>query len=243
MTATPTPTSSSPVGSPRPRPIAPIWHTIVLIAILAAMALYGASLQRGSHGGAIGGQRPNVIPLYLSLIAAEWGLLRFVWALGLRRTGTRMRDLIGGEWMSRLAVARDVAIALAFWAVMSGVGAGLHRILSPDAAKSIDSLLPHGILESILWVALSISAGFCEEFVFRGYLQTQLFALTGSPLAALVLQAALFGVAHAYQGTRAVLVIIVYGLMMGALARWRGSLRPGMLAHAWTDIASGLLFR
>jgi membrane protease YdiL (CAAX protease family) len=228
----------------RPALIAPLWHTILFVAIVAAMALYGVSLQRGGRpGAAIVGHRPQAIPLYLSLLAAEWGLVRFTWALGLRRTGASWRNLIGGDWSRWRSIARDAALALALWALLSAMSSGLGRILPPGAAKSIDALLPQGGLESGVWIALSLSAGFCEEFVFRGYLQTQLFALTGSPPAALVLQAALFAIGHAYQGTRAVIVIFGYGLWYGALAHWRKSLRPGMLAHAWTDIVSGLLLR
>ena len=88
---------------------------------------------------------------------------------------------------------------------------------------------------------LSISAGFSEELVFRGYLQRQLTALTGRASLALLLQAAVFGVAHGYQGTRACLSIAIYGVLFTLLALWRKSLRPGMIAHAWTDIAGGLL--
>ena len=31
--------------------------------------------------------------------------------------------------------------------------------------------------------------------------------------------------------------------IFGFLAHWRRSLTPGMAAHAWTDIAAGLIFR
>jgi len=230
--------------APARRLIAPLWHTILLIALLLAISAWGAALQgRGHAGGAIVEQRPRVIPLYLSLMVAEWGLLRLVWAGGLKRTGTSLRTLIGGEWRGWRPVARDVILGLGFWAAVSGAGALIGSVLPPGAAKSIDVLLPRGVLESLAWVGISLTAGFCEEVVFRGYFQAQFFALTGSRAVALVLQAVLFAVAHSYQGTRAVLVIVVYGLVYGALAQWRKSLRPGMIAHAWTDIFSGLLLR
>src|SRR5262249_39037875 len=108
-------------------------------------------------------------------------------------------------------------------------------------AASISRLLPNGAAESALWVLLSISAGICEEFVFRGYLQRQLTAFTGHPSIGLLLQSAVFGIAHGYQGLRASLVVALYGALFTALALWRKSLRPGMMAHAWTDIAGGLL--
>ena len=96
-------------------------------------------------------------------------------------------------------------------------------------------------MEGALWVLLSISAGFSEELAFRGYLQRQFTALTGRTSQALLLQAAVFGIAHGYQGLQACLAIALYGALFTLLALWRKSLRPGMIAHAWTDIASGLL--
>jgi membrane protease YdiL (CAAX protease family) len=108
-------------------------------------------------------------------------------------------------------------------------------------AASIAPLVPHGVVEAVLWVLLSVSAGISEELVFRGYLQRQLTALTGRTSLALLLQAAVFGIAHGYQGARACLSIAIYGVLFTLLALWRKSLRPGMIAHAWTDIAGGLL--
>ena len=54
-------------------------------------------------------------------------------------------------------------------------------------------------------------------------------------------EAVLFGVTHGYQGVESCLRITVYGLLFGLLASWRRSLRPGMLAHALTDVLAGLL--
>ena len=85
-----------------------------------------------------------------------------------------------------------------------------------------------------------MSAGFCEEFVFRGYLQRQFTAWLGSPWIALSLQALLFGVSHGYQGFLACAHITLYGVLFGLLALWRRSLRPGMIAHAMTDILAGI---
>jgi hypothetical protein len=90
-------------------------------------------------------------------------------------------------------------------------------------------------------VLLSISAGISEEVVFRGYLQRQLAALTGRTSLGLVLQVGVFGIAHGYQGARSCAVVAIYGALLTLLALARTSLRPGIMAHAWTDIAGGLL--
>ena len=110
----------------------------------------------------------------------------------------------------------------------------------PAHAASIQTLLPHRADEILLWVGVSVSAGICEEVVFRGYFQNQFAVFTSSKWIALFLQAGLFGISHGYQGLEACVKIAIYGALFGLLALWRGSLRPGMMAHAGGDIVSGI---
>ena len=224
----------------RPRPVASARHTAILIGIFLVVAGYGSYLQQAA------GNRPHLVegrgsalPLYLSLIAMEWGLLRYV-VVGLKRTGTRLRDILGAGWATPAAAARDAAIALAAWIAWTAIESAAARLLGPDAAKGIDTLLPRGAVEVGAWVALAVSAGICEEAVFRGYLQRQLEALAGGGAVALVGQAIVFGIAHGYQGLRNVITIAILGLGYGLLARWRRSLRPGMVLHAWMDVFGGI---
>lgn len=91
-----------------------------------------------------------------------------------------------------------------------------------------------------LWIVMALSAGFCEELIFRGYLQRQISDLTDSAVAAVLLQALLFGLAHGYQASRNMTLISVLGVLYGILAFFRKSLIPGMLAHAASDIISVL---
>ena len=101
--------------------------------------------------------------------------------------------------------------------------------------------MPRTFLEILLWIALSVTAGFCEEIAFRGYLQKQFHALSGNVAAAVIAQALVFGLAHAYQGWKATIVISVLGVLYGALAAWRRNLRSSMMAHAGSDIWEGWL--
>ena len=87
---------------------------------------------------------------------------------------------------------------------------------------------------------MCITAGFCEETIFRGYLQKQFIAWTGNVPVGVLLSAAFFGACHIYQGAKAVVLIAVYGALFGVLAQWRKSMRPGMITHALHDTVSGL---
>jgi membrane protease YdiL (CAAX protease family) len=106
---------------------------------------------------------------------------------------------------------------------------------------AIAQLLPSTEAERLTWLVVAVSVGFCEEVVYRGYLQTQLAAFTRSRTLGVALQAALFGIAHLEQGPASALRIGAYGLVLGVLASARGSLLPGMLCHIGIDLASGLL--
>jgi membrane protease YdiL (CAAX protease family) len=101
-------------------------------------------------------------------------------------------------------------------------------------------MLPQRAVELLLWIGVSISAGFCEELVFRGYFLKQFEAFAHSRWVALFLQAVLFGISHGYQGIEACVKIACYGALFGLLALWRRSLRPGMVAHAGSDILGGI---
>jgi membrane protease YdiL (CAAX protease family) len=56
-------------------------------------------------------------------------------------------------------------------------------------------------------------------------------------------QGVLFGASHGYQGLKAMLVIGLLGCAIGILAAWRNNLRPGMMAHAWQDLFTGMVLK
>ena len=228
------------IESSSPKVIAPWWHTALLVALFLGMALSGAFFQRQARSEpGILQQHPHVVPLYLSLIVLEWGLFAYV-RRGLCRTGMKLSELLGGRWTSLTDVLWDAGLALGLWATWTLVAATWDRWLGPGQAASINTLLPQRGVEILLWVGVSISAGICEELVFRGYFQKQFEIFTRSRWAALFLQAVLFGISHGYQGIEACVKIAVYGVLFGLLSLWRRSLRPGMMAHAWTDILGGI---
>ncbi len=221
------------------KPVASLRHTAILLLVILGITLFGAYSQSRSLSVPTGESQSGKAILYLSVIALQYGLLRLIVG-GLRRYGISLRDLIGENATRARNLWLDVIIAAIFWIVGVGALTLLKQALGGDD-NHVGSLLPHGVLESVLWIMLSIAAGFVEEICYRGYLQKQLLAVTGSVAVAVLAQGLLFGISHSYQGLKSVMVISVYGVMFGVLAHLRGSLRPGMIAHAWTDIASSLL--
>jgi membrane protease YdiL (CAAX protease family) len=222
--------------------IAPVWHTILLLVFLAVPVVLGAYSQ--NHATQEAALHTTFLRFALPTLAFQWFLACYVW-LGLWLRKVPLRALIGGRWSNWRDFARDLRFAFGLVAVLGVIGILLSRVLSPDHAKSISTILPKTPSEFAIWIVISMTAGFVEEFIFRGYLQTQ-FTRFGLPtLLAILVQAALFAAGHTYEGRNAVIVISIYGVLLGLLAWWRKSLRPNMMGHAALDTlaAVGVLFK
>jgi membrane protease YdiL (CAAX protease family) len=229
-----------------PNQIASWGHLAGFLAIMAGMVGMGFYAQHaggGNSAGAASGQfagHGKSIQIYLVAAFMDGALLYYCW-VGVHRRGGNLETLSGGRWTSWKSVAADLGIALPFWVLWEGAAFGVHWLLGPGSAKTVDSLLPQSLLEILVWIGVSVTAGVCEEMAFRGYLLRQFHALGGGAVAAVLGQGLVFGIAHAYQGWRNVVVISVLGVLFGALAEWRKNLRANIVVHAWADIWGGWL--
>ncbi|HYB61388.1 MAG TPA: CPBP family intramembrane glutamic endopeptidase [Methylomirabilota bacterium] len=238
--------ATNPEVRQRPPQIASWRHLVGFLLIGAGVVALGFLAQHAPAGGGAGastgqlGRHNQAIGIYLVAILMDWALLYYCWA-GVRRRGGNLRTLSGGRWTSWRSVAMDVGIALPFWVLWEGAAYGVHWLLGPSSAKTVASLLPQSLLEILIWIGASITAGVCEELAFRGYVQRQFQALTGSVVMAVLAQGVVFGLFHSYQGWKNVIVICVLGVLFGALAAWRRNLRANIIVHAWSDIWEGWL--
>lgn len=228
----------NPVSPPEDRSrVAPLWHTFIFIAGIIGLTLaqYHQNAQMATM------HMRTRLPLYVAMIIFELMMLLYVW-IGVFLAKKRLGDLIRGKWNTWIDFWRDIGIALAFTVVAWGVLAVVGFLLGTNniGMKAVKMLIPRTPAEMVVWVVLSITAGFCEETIFRGYFQRQFLALTGSVEASVILQACVFGAAHLYQGWKGALTITIYGVLFGALAAWTKSLRPGMIQHAGQDTFSGI---
>lgn len=223
----------------RSQPIAAWRHTAIVIVIFLATGLLG--LQHARPQTYRSPHHVNMAPIFLIMISVEWALVYYVSKWGLGPAGYSWRSVAGQMLLKPRDLSLDVLIALgAFitWMLVEGIGQTFMR----GQHSSIENLIPHAPLELSLWVCVSVTAGICEEFIFRGYLQHQFLSLTGVPVLALLLQSVIFGATHLYQGIASAFLTLLAGLIFGVVAMWRRSLRPGMIAHALSDLVPILIF-
>ena len=220
--------------------IAPLWHTLLLTAAVLAVSVLGLRIK--AHASALA---THHVREYLLTLGWEWALAGAVlWGVAMR--GVPWRALLGEWTRGSRAWLRDAVVALGFWVVsacvLGAVGILLNLIHLKLPAKTVAALAPSDLVQLLLFLALSLSAGFCEELLFRGYFQQQFTRLSGGlAWVGAAASSLLFGCAHLYEGAAGVIAITLFGAMFSLLARNRRSLRPGMLAHAWHDAVSGLV--
>jgi uncharacterized protein len=223
--------------------VAPWWHTALMVALIIGLSVAGVRQLRS-----FGNQPLHLTANYILTIAYEWILAALaMWGIHMR--GVPLRQLLGEQRPGARGWLADIGVAFGYWTVavcvLALLSAGLVRIsgshIDPQKIESVtQKLAPVTGFEMLLFLMLSISAGICEELVFRGYLQQQ-FARMGRRIwVGVTLSALVFGGAHGYEGVAGVLLIAAYGAMFGVLALLRRGLRTGMIAHAWHDSISGL---
>lgn len=215
------------------RPVAPMWHLAVVLILQLIVSYRGqVRFQQLQVPGEI-----HRIALYERIILTEFVMLFLVLA-GVWWQGSSIFTVLGTRWRSLADSGRDFAIGAGFLVVTIMIGSILNHGGDRSATRL---LLPQGRNEMWAWTAVALTAGICEEALFRGYLQRQFIAVTKSVPAGIILSAILFGAGHGYQGIARAFQISVLGLLAGILAYRCKSVRPGMIAHAAQDILGGLI--
>lgn len=109
----------------------------------------------------------------------------------------------------------------------------------PQLARKV---FPQDHQERLAFLGVVFTVSICEEFIFRGFAQ-QAFesAWQGSVLAGILGSAALFALAHLYQGRRGLIATFVVGVLFASIRSWTGSLVAPITAHFTADLTAGLL--
>ena len=227
--------------------IASIYNSALLLAVLLSFPLvlrWTGALSVAQ----INPQSPQHTPAFLKLcfVLAAFLWVCFAIALaGIRRSGrTTWQELVGVKWSRWQAIVGDLGIALASLVAIAVIGNLSNAALGPfqhDSA-AFRSMVAQNTVEALAFLLLALSAGFVEEFVFRGYIQRQCQALCGSTVVACILQLSIFTLGHLYQGWSRLMPVFLIGLVLTVVALWRKSLVPGMIAHGLGDGLVAFIF-
>src|SRR5207253_2764731 len=102
----------------------------------------------------------------------------------------------------------------------------------------VDPLAPRTTDEQRLFAVLAVTAGLCEEFLYRGFALWYFTSLAGA-VAGFALAAVLFGLAHLYLGRMHVVRAAIVGAVFGMLVIGTGSLWLAIVLHVAMDLIGG----
>lgn len=206
--------------------LARIWAALLLVPLPALMVWQARMLRDMAE-----------LPrrdAYVSSIVALWALAGITLAvvtfgdIGLAAVGVYgVSPAPFLAWTAGLTVA---AVAVLF----------LFRALGFREAVVTRELLPATRAERRWFVLVSLSAGICEEFIFRGFLLHVLAWATGSTALAVIISSGAFGVLHAYQQPTGALRAAMLGALLAVPLLVSQPIHASIAAHAVIDVIAGL---
>ena len=143
------------------------------------------------------------------------------------RTDQRL-SLVRGQWPVSVWIAAATATPLV--GLLSSILVGSFMDESENLKQLSEAFRFHGENGFLIPLALLIGAtpAFCEELVFRGYVQTRLTKSLG-PAAGIILASFLFAAFHL--DLVHIIAVFPIGLYLGWLSWRSGSIFPAMLGH------------
>lgn len=224
-----------------------------LLLLVAGMVLCGIPGQRRmmrftSSALRLSTYRKAALALWVYALLA----LLLTWPADLfttRHAAAQMAGLLGSPLAAGSALLVVIGyFSLAFLPILHCGWRPAAREKYRAAVQPLLFIMPVSPQERRWWIVLSLSAGVCEEVLFRGFLP-QFLQGDGhggwqlQPALAWLMSSLLFGCGHLYQGMAGVMRTALAGLMFSLLAILSGSLLLPILLHVLIDLGVLWLYR
>lgn len=182
---------------------------------------------------------------YRKTIFLEWcATIAVLWAAGTKIGGLRVqRPRLAGPALLLVRAAEAALVILVLAVLLPYARALRHasvrrKMMSRYARLAF--MLPRTGVEFRWYAALGVTAGICEEAIYRGFL-IRYFA--AGPwhwgwTAAVAISTAAFAAGHLYQGVQGLISGAVAGLIFAGLFLWSGNLLLPMAVHMAIDLAA-----
>jgi membrane protease YdiL (CAAX protease family) len=182
------------------------------------------------------------IALYASTIAFQWLAVAVVtWRAWAHGYGAAELGLIANNTTRLIsaAIGGGATIAALQWLNLRRMGR--IPVKSRGLIQAIaERILPQSTVELLPFLALAVTAGLCEEFLYRGFAMAVLARL-GSPVwLTILVSSILFGLAHLYQGRGGFVSTMLIGTVLGSGRMAYDSLVPVILWHTAVDVVAGV---
>ena len=211
---------------PKPRSVA-----FVLIICMVLVITIGGVIQLSTFPGFLPG-------IYIT----EWILILTPPLIFLQRKKIDMKLFLGLQRFNIKHILIGILAGVGSYFIFIEILSLIEGILGPYPKEFVEPIMkwfPKTWLEFIPWIiGIAVSAGICEETLFRGFIQNSLEKSWGS-IKALIISSILFGAFHLdpWRSPPAILI----GLVAGLLLLKTRSLYTAITLHITTNSIAQLL--
>ena len=182
--------------------------------------------------------------LWRGAVAYPWALVAIgatLWVVA-ERPWQALGFSVPAGWRLWTAVAATLLLLLYYVQAALAVArdAATRASVRQQFTGKLARVLPRTRAELTWFGGVALTAGFCEEFLFRGYLIWAL-APTLSWWGAAAASLAIFAAGHAYQGWSGVVRTAVVGALFTLVVAALDSLWPAIILHSLVDLGGGVL--
>ena len=220
-----------------------IAHALVLVLLVVVLPIWDRAETRQLRANPTSDNR---VRSYQKTIAWLWATAIFLLlttpftSIVSPPTDERVLAILGSGTAPRtlsLGISIGLLAGLALPVILAWTSAAARaKIVAQWSAFAF--FLPQSTRERRWFAAVCISAGICEEVIFRGFLIRYLagFPIAFGVLGAIVIAAVIFGWDHGYQGWKGMVLTGLLALLMTALFLLSGSLWVPIVFHALLDL-------
>jgi uncharacterized protein len=181
--------------------------------------------------------------LYASTIAFQWLAVAIVgWRVWVHGYTAEQLGLVvhGRTRLVIAAVMGAVIIGGLQWLNLRRIGRRIP-VKSRGVMQAVaERILPQSAVELLPYLALAVTAGLCEEFLYRGFAMAALASAGLGAWLVVLVASLLFGLAHSYQGKGGMVMTFVVGVVLGVSRFTYNSLVPAIFWHVAVDVVAGV---
>lgn len=191
------------------------WDYILILAVLAVIVPWRSAARIRDLLARADTTPFQRIPLYLSTVVFQWTAVAVIfWRANAHDVSSAALGIASPHPSRAIFVTIGLAVVLVINQLY-----GVRRVAALPyenrglIAKLAEKLLPTTSYEAFFAIFLVFTVAICEEFIYRGFVQTVFTSLfSGSQLAGALISAAFFSLAHLYQGRKGLITTFAVGL-------------------------------
>jgi membrane protease YdiL (CAAX protease family) len=213
--------------------------TITLIWPVAEWLWYYPRFLRAVEAGVTGARAR----LYYSILIPEWAFTACIAGLWALRGRSWVALMLGSGMPLRLGIgfALVAPVFVLLWKQRQALSGRPDRLeLVRRKLGTFEPLIPRTAGEHRGAMFLAITAGICEEFLFRGFAMWYFWAFFTSvwigTIVAVMMSSLLFAFGHIYLGAKQVRASGIAGVAAALIVLAGGSLLPTIILHAALDM-------